>query len=317
MPLRPAHRVHHIHYVHRVIGTAFRAVLTAAPPVTALVKALVTAVAAALVATLATGAAATPLNAPPRATAGTPPPPDSMAALGDSITRAFDACGWYVDCPRQSWAAGDRPDVNSHYLRIRAKNPAIAGDVHNAAESGATMADLPGQARLAVSQHVGYVTTLMGANDACAPSEAAMTPVDAFERRFRNAMGILREGLPGTPVFVASIPDIKRLWRVGKDNRNARWVWDVADICQSMLADPRSTDPADVARRDRVRQRVVDYNAALAQTCREYANCRYDRGAVFSYPLTLAHVSRWDYFHPNTAGQAALAEATYRAGYNW
>jgi hypothetical protein len=38
---------------------------------------------------------------------------------------------------------------------------------------------------------------------------------------------------------------------------------------------------------------------------------------VFNYPFTLSQVSAWDYFHPNTSGQATLARISYAAGFNW
>jgi hypothetical protein len=112
---------------------------------------------------------------------------------------------------------------------------------------------------------------------------------------------------------VSSIPDVKRLWEVGRNSSSARAAWSAFSICQSMLADPRSTDPSDADRRDRVRQRVSDFNAVLARVCAEQARCRYDGGAVFAYPFALSHLSTWDYFHPNTSGQRLLAEITYTA----
>ena len=65
-------------------------------------------------------------------------------------------------------------------------------------------------------------------------------------------------------------------------------------------------------------KRVVDYNATLAAACADYGDhCRYDGGAVFGYPFALSQVSGWDYFHPNTAGQAVLAQVTWSASYGW
>ena len=49
-----------------------------------------------VLATLASLTALVLLAASP-ATAATTPPPNSMASMGDSITRGFNACGWYVD----------------------------------------------------------------------------------------------------------------------------------------------------------------------------------------------------------------------------
>jgi lysophospholipase L1-like esterase len=217
-----------------------------------------------------------------------------MAALGDSITRGFDACGWFQDCVRRSWAAGDEAVVNSHYLRITAKNPAMAGHAHNDARSGAKIADLDEQARTAVSQHVQYVTILMGANDACTSTESAMTPVSTFETRFRTAMASLTAGLPSADVLVLSIPDLKRLWYIGKGNWAARQIWNAGRICQSMLARPTSAAAADTARRDRVRQRVTEYNQALKRVCGQYPRCRYDGGALFGYRFTLSQISTGD-----------------------
>jgi hypothetical protein len=85
-----------------------------------------------------------------------------------------------------------------------------------------------------------------------------------------------------------------------------------------MLANPTSTAQADIDRRDRVRQRVIDFNTQLAEACAAYgANCRFDGNAVFNYPFTLNQVSAWDYFHPNTSGQTVLASISYAAGFTW
>jgi lysophospholipase L1-like esterase len=254
---------------------------------------------------------------PSAAGAATLPVPSSMSSLGDSITRGFNACGWYFDCTSRSWSTGSAGNVSSHYLRIRAKNFRMWFHNYNDARSGAEMADLDGQARTAVGRGVQYVTILMGANDACSSTEAGMTPVATFEAQFEQAMQTLTSGLPGASIFVASVPDLKRLWAIGKDNPSARFAWAAFGICQSMLADPRSTAQPDVERRDRVRQRVIAYNATLAAVCAQYVACRFDGNAVFDYPFTISQVSTWDYFHPSTSGQAKLAEITYAAGFGW
>lgn len=246
------------------------------------------------------------------------PFPSSMASTGDSITRGFNACGFYVDCPSRSFSTGTESGVNSHYRRILAAHPAISGRNFNDAESGATASDLPGQIDLAVSQGVDYVTVLIGANDACASTEAGMTPVATYRGHIDTALARLKAGRPGARVFVMSIPDLKRLWQVGKGNFLARSAWSLFGICQSMLANPTSTAAADVARRDRVRQRVADYNAQLAAACAAYGSlCKYDGGAIFNYPFQLSQVSGWDYFHPDTDGQTVLASVSWTAGFAW
>lgn len=254
--------------------------------------------------------------APAVADAG--PPPNSMASLGDSITRAFNACGWFFDCTSRSFSTGSYSSVNSHYRRILAVNSNIYGRNYNDARSGAKAADMAGQAQTAVGQGVQYVTMLIGANDACTSSESSMTSVSTFRSQIDAALNTLKSGLPNARVAVISIPDIKRLWEVGRNSSSARSAWSLFGICQSMLANPLSTAEADVARRDRVRQRVIDFNTQLAQACAAYgANCDFDDNAVFSYPFQLSHLSTWDYFHPNTSGQAVLASVSYTAGFNW
>jgi len=269
---------------------------------------------------LALGAAtlAAVLVAATPATADPGPPPASMASLGDSITRGFNACGWYVDCTSRSFSTGDDSGVNSHYLRIRAVNPAINGRNHNLARTGAKSADLPGQATNAVSQGVQYVTILIGANDACTSSESSMTPVSTFRSNIDTALARLKSGLPNARILVISIPDIHRLWSVGKGDILARTAWGLFGICQSMLANPTSNAQSDVDRRNRVRQRVIDYNRQLADACSAYGpNCTFDGNAVFNYPFVLDHLSGWDYFHPNATGQAVLARVSYAAGFGW
>jgi lysophospholipase L1-like esterase len=246
------------------------------------------------------------------------PPPGSIASMGDSISRGFNACGWFVDCTSRSFSTGTDSSVNSQYLRIRAINPAINGHNSNDARSGAKVADMPGQAAAAVGQGAAYVTILIGANDACTSSESAMTSVTTFRASLDSALSTLKSGLPGAKILLISIPDLKRLWQVGKESGAARTTWGLFGICQSMLANPSSTSAADAARRDRVRQRVIDFNGQLVAACAAYgANCKYDGGAVFGYQFQLSQISGWDYFHPNASGQAVLASVTYAAGFGW
>ncbi len=271
-------------------------------------------------ATLATAATAALLAVLVAATpaAAATNPPNSMASLGDSITRGFNACGFFVDCTSRSFSTGTTSSVNSHYQRILRVNPAISGHNNNDARSGAKAADMAGQAQTAVNQGVQYVTLLIGANDACTSSESTMTAVTTFRSQIDAALTTLKNGLPSARVLVMSIPDLKRLWEVGHVNGSARSTWSLFGICQSMLANPNSTATADNARRDRVRQRVIDFNGQLAAACTAYgANCLFDNNAIFGYPFVLSQISTWDYFHPNLTGQSVLANVTYAAGFGW
>ncbi|EST36363.1 hypothetical protein N566_16390 [Streptomycetaceae bacterium MP113-05] len=227
--------------------------------------------------------------------------------MGDSITRAFDACGPLADCPQASWSTGTDPGVDSLAGRLLDRP---ARDSRNLAESGATVSDLPGQMSRAAAREPGLVTVLIGSNDACRPSVGTMTPVAAFRADFEQALETLWEESPESQVYVASIPDLTRLWEVGRDEADARRVWEFG-ICPSMLRAPRSTVEAAVARREQVSSRAEAYNSALREVCTKDRRCRWDGGAVHDYRFTADALSHWDWFHPSRDGQGELAEMAY------
>ncbi|HCA86035.1 MAG TPA: hypothetical protein DEQ61_11370 [Streptomyces sp.] len=233
--------------------------------------------------------------------------PDSLAAVGDSITRGFDACGVLADCPEVSWVTGTDPEVESLAMRLL-EDP--AGSSWNLARSSSTMAELPAQMAEAVRHEPELVTVMTGANDACRDSVGLMTPVADFRADFSTALKRLRTALPDTQVYVASVPDLHRLWSEGRKNPLGKEIWKLG-ICQSMLSAPDALGPAATDRREQVRDRVVAYNSALAEVCGRDPLCRYDGGAVFDYRFTGAQLSPWDWFHPSRNGQQRLAEIAY------
>jgi GDSL-like Lipase/Acylhydrolase family len=241
-----------------------------------------------------------------------PPLPSSMAAIGDSITRAADVCCYYGDHPGQSWSTGSTSydGIASHYERIKQLNSAITGHAWNDAVSGAKMDDAPGQATQAVGQHARYVTILMGANDLCTSSPATMTSTDSFKANFKTTMATLMAQTPRPYVFVSSIPNIYRLWTVLKDNSLARWAWANFHICQSMLGETRTDEE-----RQQVVAREQAFNQLLAQECAMYSRCRWDNNAVYNHPFSASQVSTLDFFHPSLSGQAALAKVTWAASW--
>ncbi|MFE9764560.1 SGNH/GDSL hydrolase family protein [Streptomyces sp. NPDC005808] len=235
--------------------------------------------------------------------------PDSMAAVGDSITRGFDACTVLSDCPEASWATGSDKEVNS--LAVRLLGTAGAAERSwNYAVTGARMADLPGQMAQAVTEKPALVAVMAGANDACRASVSAMTSVAEFRADFEDALGTLRATLPKTQVYVSSVPDLKRLWSEGRTNPVGKQIWKLG-ICPSMLGDADSLDAAATLRRDTVQDRVEAYNEVLGEVCAKDKYCRFDGGAVFDYRFGTDQLSHWDWFHPSKNGQAQLAEMAY------
>lgn len=238
--------------------------------------------------------------------------PSSMAAMGDSLSRGFNSCGWLFDCTVRSWTTGDSEQVASHYSRILAVNPDIRDNAYNNAQTGADSNQLVAQAEKTVRQQVEYVTILIGANDVCALYEERITPTEKYRANVDAALEVLRQGLPDADILVLSIPDVVRLWEIGHVDPEAVQSWKLAKMCETVLRNPTSTAPADVERRAQMGRQVDEYNTQLEQACRDYGpKCRYDGGLVHNYPFTLDQISTWDYFHLNAAGQAAVSQATF------
>ncbi|MCS0638236.1 SGNH/GDSL hydrolase family protein [Streptomyces sp. LP05-1] len=279
------------------------------------------AVAALLCGTVLAGCAGPPERGPERdrsaSSAPSPVPdplwdrsPSSLAAVGDSITRGYDACGLLADCPEVSWATGSDPAVDSLAVRLLGAKGAAARS-WNLARSGARMAELPAQMERAAARKPALVTVMAGANDACRSSTAAMTPVAEFRTGFAEALRRLRATAPTAQVYVASVPDLKRLWSEGRENPVGKQVWKLG-LCASMLGDADDLGPAAERRRALVDARVRAYNAALREVCAADERCRYDDGAVFAYRFTGEQLSPWDWFHPGRDGQGRLAALAHR-----
>ncbi len=244
--------------------------------------------------------------------------PNSIGALGDSITRAYNTGSLpFTDAPGNSWSTGTRSSIHSHYLRILDAAPAIFDKTFNDAVSGAKVAGLDAQVDAVNEQAVAYVTLLIGANDLCTRTVGKMTPVDTFRVKFEDAMAELSAGSPRARIYVVSTPNVYRLWVVLHDDLLARTAWRAFDICQSLLEDPRSTDADDVARRRVVRDRNIAFNTVLDEVCARYIHCRFDEGALFNDPFTSDDVSKRDYFHPSSRGQTRLAQVTWSASFDF
>jgi lysophospholipase L1-like esterase len=242
--------------------------------------------------------------------------PSSIAATGDSITRAFNTCETaFTDCPQNSWATGTEAAINSFYLRIVAGNPAARGNLFNDARSGARMSNLPEQVTRVIEQRVDYLVIEMGANDVCTSGEETMTSVAAFTEQFERAIRSLRERLPGARISVGSIPSTFTLWEILHTNRSATETWRLLSVCQSMLRNATSRTREDEERRIRVREREVEFNRVLERVCATYAQCKFDRNTGYNTRFEARLVSTRDYFHPSFEGQRTIAEIEW--GVTW
>lgn len=200
--------------------------------------------------------------------------------------------------------------MDSHFLRLKDSNRRITS--RNAAFSGATMASLNDQfsSILSGGSRPGYVTVLIGANDLCGTS---LTPSDTFRSQFQSALSNFYATSPNTWVFGGSIPDLKRLYDLMKDNSSALSVWDQYDVCPLMLTPGVDQTP--------VIHRQAEFNQILEEGCASFVTagkpfrCKFDGNAIFSTEFVETDVSTVDYFHPSAAGQRKLAAISWAASF--
>ncbi len=226
--------------------------------------------------------------------------PDVMGSVGDSLSdRPVEA---------ESWTTGTLPTVNSIFSRLQA---ARGTDIVTAKEAvgGSTSESLSKQMTRAIEADADLITVLMGANDACAPTLEGMTSVETFRSRYSDALSLAQAA--DRKVVAASVPNLYTLWEAGKDNTKAQKAWS-RNSCQNMLGNPTSTSQADEDRRQGVKQRIEDYNAAIKAECALRSGCSYDGGAVYAFDIEISDLQS-DYFHPNESGQAKLATAVWPA----
>ena len=252
--------------------------------------------------------------------------PRTMAALGDSITRGFNTSGPgcptgpSLDCPQNSWATGTNPAVDSVRERLDAISPQPL-TAYNDAVSGARAVNLLSQAQTAAAQDPDFVLIEIGANDACATTPTATA---TFREQVRSALQVLVAANKQVYIQLMSIPDINNLRTIFTEppDPNAIGRWQAFQVCQGLLANPLSTEPADEARREAFRTQVIAYNEALEEVCAEFKRCIWDDYAVFESEFTTADVATIantptaDYFHPSVAGQSRLAEAAWSRTFN-
>jgi lysophospholipase L1-like esterase len=232
-----------------------------------------------------------------------------MAAAGDSITIAYNSAS-YGSFPQYSWSTGTASTLSSLLQRLRAASGTTITGV-NVAQLGANSANLAGQVTSAVNAQADFLTVEIGANDACTPTVAEMTPVLDFQARIKAGLTQFHGAKADNRIFVASIPSLYRMWSISKSKFGARLVWASAGICQSMLANPGSTSTTDENRRLAVQARVDAYNAALQAECAALTRCTFDGYTVANYAFTSTHISTADYFHPSIEGQRVLASITW------
>ena len=258
-----------------------------------------------------------PTGSAPTADAAAPTPaptgpPTTVAVLGDSLSRGFNACAHYGDCPSVSWAGGSDDRIDSLATRIGQLTDGPV-TVKSFAKSGATVADLRRQVASAVATRPDLITLLIGANDVCRATLDEMTPTATYSAAITSALQEISLYAPNAVVLVASVPDVTGLVEVAGKDPTAQFLWRSAGGCATALADPESATFDSADRRRQVDARLDEYDTVLAGACIALPRCVYDGGALHAYRPDLDQLSALDRFHPSVQGLKELARVEWQA----
>ncbi len=262
--------------------------------------------------------------------------PTRLHGIGDSITTAFDSNN-LLENPSESWVNGyfgfwewlfGLENVNSHNQRADAAF-GVNSNV-NGAVNGADMDDMDTQAAAGLSSTPYYVTVELGGNDICQDTQAEVpTPLD-YIYDYIDGIFVLDPSIwglgggltPGATVYTASVPDIKQLYDVGKNQTglfglDCETIWLGTLIgfpCGSMLSPFNSEQ-------DRLNLQAINlqYNQLLASVSSQAnalsPNLYWDfTWSVWNYQVQPDDISSIDCFHPSSDGQRALSEGTWADG---
>jgi len=213
-----------------------------------------------------------------------------------------------------SWATGTNPAVNSVYLRILAKNPAIKGHNFNLAQPSATVDALLLQARQAVMLKPKpglFLVQIMDADIVCPATRADYA---TFRSKLITALGVLARGAPHSRTFVVSQwGSPATTWKALRPAQRQQFVagdQGGGGTGPCAFIDPRGRlVPREAARLDTI---IHGYEAQLAAGCKRVPRCTYDRGAFGRQVDNNEYISE-DLNHFSVKGAAAAAAVAWAA----
>ncbi len=227
----------------------------------------------------------------------------------------------------RSWATGSSSRVRTHASRLKELNAAnnTALQVYNASVSGSTSHNIKIQidyildwSRKSLGQGApDYVMIAIGANDICQNSNSEMTPVSTYANNVRNAVYRVLDANPNARVMVSGIPNLNHLRNVAENSwlglppvSTCKQMWAFHKFCNNVLLEK------DVNKRNEVTKRIFAYQDEIEYIRRD-ANSRYGEDRVrfafdvYNYAFSDDEISI-DCFHPNTQGQQALSDVTWK-----
>ena len=233
---------------------------------------------------------------------------DTITAIGDSITRAFNADGCnYGDQVEHNFATGDNHGtsfcstgsdaVYSHAERLECAKPGQIVNLNDAESGGNMRSDFVAQATSARNNMNGqpaprYVTVFMGHNDACTntesktgngcggdqdPNNYCRTTNVAFERELREGMDLLIQ-VPSSRILVSALVRVSELCNFGSKNScglgfgvNCDNLWSFLTFFGDSGVCRSLTQDCSNTRRIDMYNTIVGYNAILSAVTAEYA----------------------------------------------
>lgn len=235
-----------------------------------------------------------------------------MAAIGDSITTGFNA-NLPLDNKSLSWSTGYSTSgkVESHYLRVK---KVYTGDVYqvNVARAGAKSPDLARQLgklkKDLKGRELDYLTVMIGANDVCTWPQNHAAQLAAFNTRVRATLDGALALNPGMKVSLVPVPDMLRLYEVGKE-KGCSNLWKIFRSCSVLLL---NKDPA---QRAAFGERLQDLNDSLATIAAEYPQAVHFAHEVATFAFSPEDLSGKDCFHPSWKGQNKIAAYSWQGGW--
>jgi lysophospholipase L1-like esterase len=239
--------------------------------------------------------------------------PSSIVAIGHSGLTGYDSDSSVpnTDVTANSWATGTNPDVDSIYLRVLAKNPAVKDHVANFAIDGSTVDSLVDQEKqaAAVTPAPDLVIIQSIDNDIqCDGSDPQN--YGPYGRKLTGVMESLTQDLPKADVFfVSQWADVKEYDRVARSIDPAHITG--TGPCDPIDLETRKLDP----KHEAYLQHLVDhYWGIVTAVCAQYPTCRTDKGAMQTMRLVKGDLAE-DLNHLSVAGHHKMAALAWQALY--
>lgn len=236
------------------------------------------------------------------------PKPFIIGALGDSITTGFDSYHLLSE-PSGSWSTGwgKFEDFESHKMKLEKllEKPVVA---FNMAIPGVTsrMLDFETKRLLKKAKAPDYVTILIGANDACHWKDNSKKNQDKYKANVASSVAKLTLANPKVKILLVPVPNMNRLWELGKDNKKCLAVWRGLNMCDPLFG-RNVTDEE----REHFSDRIKGINSSLKEISEKYPTNVAYYDFLTEIEFDEEYISKIDCFHPSPYGQKMIADVTF------